>query len=107
MQVQLYKKVGKYTDKKDGKEKPFTNFYLKCGDALVPVEVCYFPNPKCDNRDPQYNGRKEVLTAFAAILPDKSNSSTPAQNTRNSTSVHGNPPVTEQLQPVSDEEVPL
>lgn len=71
MQVQLFKKSGKYTDK-DGKEKPFTNFYVKCGDALVPIAVCYFPNAKCDNRDPQYNGRKEVLSAFAAILPDKS-----------------------------------
>ena len=71
MQVQLFKKVGTYTDKKDGKEKRFTNFYVKCGDALIPVEVCYFPNDKFDGRDPQYSGRKDVLSAFAAMLPDK------------------------------------
>ena len=71
MQVQLFKKIGKYTDKNDGKEKQFTNFYIKCGDALVPIEVCYFPQAKFDNRDPNYNGRKQVLSAFAAILPEK------------------------------------
>ncbi len=37
MQIQLFKKTGTYTDK-DGKEKRFVNFYLKCGDALVPIE---------------------------------------------------------------------
>ena len=73
MQVQLFKKCGTYTDTKTGKEKRFTNFYLKCGDALVPVEVCYFPKVEFDNRDPNYNGRKEVLSAFAATLPDKPN----------------------------------
>ena len=29
MQVQLFKKVGTYKDKKDGKEKQYTNFYFK------------------------------------------------------------------------------
>lgn len=69
MQVNLYKKVGKYTDK-DGKEKSFVNFYVKCGDKLIPVEVSYFPNKKCEDRDPNYSGRKEVLGAFAETLPD-------------------------------------
>ena len=69
MQVNLYKKVGKYTDK-DGKEKSFVNFYVECGDKKIPVEVSYFPNEKCDNRDPNYSGRKEVLGAFAETLPD-------------------------------------
>ena len=69
MLVNLYKKVGKYTDK-DGKEKSFVNFYVKCGDKMIPVEVSYFPNEKCDNRDPNYSGRKEVLGAFAETLPD-------------------------------------
>lgn len=71
MQVELLKKNGKYVDKKDGKEKSFTNFFLRCGDELVPVEVCFFPQEKFDGRDPNYNGRKKVLSAFAAILPDK------------------------------------
>lgn len=67
-QVSLFKKSGKYKDK-DGNEKSFTNFYVRCGDALIPVEVCYFPN-KETNRDNQYSGRKEVLKAFAETLPE-------------------------------------
>ena len=68
-QVQLFKKVGKYTDKKDNKEKTSVRFYIKCGDSLVPVEVPYFGGD--DGKDYQYNGRKAVLTAFADNLPDK------------------------------------
>lgn len=72
MEVQLFKKVGKYTDKKDGREKMSTRFYLKCGDALIPIEVPYFEGS--EGRDYQYNGRKAVLTAFADNLPDKEKS---------------------------------
>lgn len=69
MQVELLKKVGSYVDKKDGKEKSSTRFYLRCGGSLVPVEVPYFEGE--DGRDYQYNGRKAVLTAFADDLPEK------------------------------------
>lgn len=72
MQVELLKKVGTYVDKKDGKEKPSTRFYLRCGDALVPVEVPYFEGE--DGRDYAYNGRKSILSAFASLLPDKDKS---------------------------------
>lgn len=72
MEVQLFKKVGKYTDKKDGREKMSTRFYLKCGDALIPIEVPYFEGS--EGRDYHYNGRKAVLTAFADNLPDKEKS---------------------------------
>ncbi len=68
MQVTLYKKNGTYIAN-DGKEKNYTNFYVKCGDSLIPVEVCFFPND--DGKDFAYAGRKAVLSAFAAILPDK------------------------------------
>lgn len=51
MQVQLFKKVGTYKDKKDGKEKQYTNFYLRCGDSLIPIEPCFFPDKDNDNRD--------------------------------------------------------
>lgn len=71
MQVELLKKVGTYVDKKDGKEKQSTRFYLRCGGSLVPVEVPYFEGE--DGRDYQYSGRKAVLTAFADDLPEKSN----------------------------------
>lgn len=70
VQVGLFKKVGKYTDKKDGKEKTFVNFYVLCGDELVPVEVKFFENE--EGRDYRYSGRKAVLSAFAELLPELS-----------------------------------
>ena len=42
-QVELYKQTGTYVNK-DGVEKNFTNFYVKCGDELVPVTVKFFEN---------------------------------------------------------------
>ena len=70
MTVQLFKKNGTYTDK-EGKEKRFTNFYVQCGDQMIDVEPKYFPNPKFDDRDPSFAGRKAVLEAFATPLPEK------------------------------------
>lgn len=100
MDVQLYKKVGKYTDKTTGKEKPFTNFYAMCGDTLVPVEVSFFPQEKFDGRDPNYQGRKLVLSSFASPLPDKTDS---GEHSPQATSSRGNPPITDQPQPVDSE----
>lgn len=68
-ELKLFKKNVKYTDK-DKNEKTATNFYLKCGDALVPIEVKFFAS-KEDGKDKQYIGRKTVLSAFAEELPDK------------------------------------
>lgn len=90
MQVELLKKVGKYTDK-DGNEKQYTNFYVRCGDSLIPIEPCFFPDKDHDNKDFQYAGRKEVLKAFASILPDKDK---PANDNK-----RGNKP---RLEPVPD-----
>ena len=70
MQVKLYKKKGTYVDKKDNKEKQYTNFYVECGDKLIPVEPVFFPNSALDGRDPGYSGRKSVLEAFAELLPE-------------------------------------
>ncbi|MCD7728696.1 MAG: hypothetical protein LUI60_02125 [Clostridia bacterium] len=68
-EVKLFKKKGTYVDK-EGKEKAYTNFYVRCGDdTLVPVQVCYFEDK--DGRDPQYSARRAVLSAFAETLPDK------------------------------------
>ena len=69
MEVKLYKREGTYYSEKDKKDKPYTNFYVKCNDQLIPVEVKYFPNPKTDNRDPSYQGRFAVMSAFAELLP--------------------------------------
>ena len=71
MNVQLYKKTGTYFSEKDNKDKPYTNFYIKCNDQLIPVEVKYFPNPQFQDRDPGYQGRFAVLSAFAEPLPEK------------------------------------
>lgn len=70
MTVQLFKKTGTYFSEKDKKDKPYTNFYIQCNDQLIPIEVKYFPNAKFDNRDPGYQGRFQVLSAFAELLPD-------------------------------------
>ena len=72
MTVQLFKQEGTYVDKKDGKEKPYVNFSLKCGDKLIPIEIKFFANRKCDGRDPGFSGKKEVMKAFAETLPEKS-----------------------------------
>ena len=68
MQVELLKKSGKYTDK-DGNEKNYTNFYIRCGDTIVPIEPCFFPN-KETGKDNQFIGRKEIMKAFASALPE-------------------------------------
>ena len=68
MLVHLYKKEGTYKDK-EGQEKRYVNFYVKCGDNLIPVEPCYFPKKEHNDRDPGYAPRKEVLKAFAEALP--------------------------------------
>ena len=70
MQVNLFKRRVPYVDKKDGKEKIATNFYVDCGDILVPVEVKYFEN-KETGRDDRYFERKTLLSAFADTLPER------------------------------------
>jgi len=69
MQGDILKKNVKYKDK-DGAEKNATNFYIRCGNVLIPIEVKYFPD-KETGIDKAYNGRKSVLLAFAEELPDK------------------------------------
>lgn len=70
MQVNLFKRRVPYVDKKDGKEKIATNFYVDCGGILVPVEAKYFED-KETGRDDRYMERKTLLSAFAETLPDR------------------------------------
>lgn len=70
MTVELFKKVGTYKDQ-EGKDKRFTNFYVKCGDQMIVVEPKYFPKAEFEGRDPSFAGRKAVLEAFATPLPEK------------------------------------
>jgi len=68
-EVKLYSEKGTYTDK-EGKEKPFVNFYLQCGSEMVPIEPKYFK--KYDgSTDKGFIVRKGILTSFAAPLLDK------------------------------------
>ena len=69
MQVNLFKRRVPYVDK-DGENKIATNFFVSCGDILVPVEVKYFEN-KETGRDDRYMERKMLLSAFADTLPDR------------------------------------
>ena len=69
MMVELYKKKVTYHNEQN-EEKTATNFYVKCGDVLVPVEVKYFED-KATHTDRNYGSRKTLLSAFAQELPDK------------------------------------
>lgn len=71
MEIKLYQKNGTYTKKDTGEQKHYTNFYLKVGNSLIPINVPYFPNDSLGGRDPKYNGRVEVIKAVAEELPEK------------------------------------
>jgi hypothetical protein len=93
MQVELYKKTGSYFNEEKKRNVPFTNYFVKCNDMLIPIEVKYFPNEKLNNRDPAYSGRVAVMSAFAELLPEKDNNS-------------GNEVVAVSAPPPSDADVP-
>jgi hypothetical protein len=67
METKLFKRNVTYTDK-SGEEKKAVNFFIQCGDQLIPVEVKYFEN-KETGEDNNYRSRKSVLSAFAEELP--------------------------------------
>ena len=63
--LKLYKKKVTYNeDKSTGEEKTAVNFSLKLGDALIPIEVKFFPD-KETKKDLQYASRRAVVLAFA------------------------------------------
>ena len=66
MQVELFKRERIFTNNA-GEEKRVENFFVKCGDTLVPVVVKFFGTD--DKHDYQYNGRKMILSSFATVLP--------------------------------------
>ena len=68
--VKLVKKSTIYTDK-DGEKKRGTNLYLQVGSEYIPIEVVFFPNVKCEGRDPAFAGRMAILCAVAEELPPK------------------------------------
>ena len=70
-EVKLYKKLATYTNK-DGEEKQATNFFIACGDELVPIDIKYFED-KETGIDKNYRVRKTLLSAFAELLPEREN----------------------------------
>ena len=69
MEVKLFKKhVGYKTQ--TGEEKTATNYFLQCGDVLVPVEVKFFAD-KETGEDKQYRTRRTLMSAFAEELPER------------------------------------
>ena len=70
VEVKLVKKSTTYT-KQDGSKQRGTNLYLQVGSEYVPIEVVFFPNDKCEGRDPAFAGRMAILCAVAEELPPK------------------------------------
>ena len=71
--VELYKKESTYTDK-NGQERKSIQFYVQCGNSVVPIDVTYF-NKKDEHgnavKDNAYPGRREVMKSYADELPAK------------------------------------
>lgn len=69
-EVKLFKRSITYS-KEDGTKQKGTNFYLLVGSEYIPIEVVFFPNDKCEGRDPKFAQRMAVLCAIAEELPPK------------------------------------
>ena len=89
-QVSLYKKQVEYQNK-DGETKTATNYFVKCGDQMVPVEVKYFEN-KETGRDDRYRERRVLMSAFAEELPEGKKGSKKQQASGNSQNGNYTPP---------------
>ena len=70
VEIKLVKKSTTYT-KEDGSKQRGTNLYLQVGNEYVPIEVVFFPNAKCEGRDPAFAQRMAILCAVAEELPAK------------------------------------
>ena len=70
VEVKLVKKSTTY-EKQDGTKQRGTNLYLQVGSEYVPIEVVFFPNDKCEGRDPAFAQRMAILCAVAEELPPK------------------------------------
>lgn len=73
--VKLVKKRTTY-EKEDGTKQKGTNLYLQVGSEYIPIEVVFFPNAKCEGRDPAFAQRMAILCAIAEELPEKSQKAT-------------------------------
>ena len=69
LELKLLKQKRTYKDSK-GEEKSVWDFFIKCGDKLVPIDARYFKG-KNGEKDTKYAGRRDVLYSFAEVLPSK------------------------------------
>lgn len=98
-EVKLFKRRVPYVDK-EGKDRIATNFFLCCGDVMIPIEVTYFEN-KETGKDARYLERKTVLSAFAEPLPDKDNNGKPKQQDKLQK------PVLTSVPDITDDQIPF
>ncbi len=71
--VDLFMKESTYTDKQ-GQARKSIQFYLGCGNSVIPVDVTYFNKKDAAGnsvKDVQYPGRREVMKSYADELPAK------------------------------------
>ncbi len=78
MQVELYKKNVEYTTQA-GEKKTATNYFVGCGNVLVPVEVKFFED-KETHTDKNYRTRRTLMSAFAEELPEREKATAPEQS---------------------------
>ena len=69
MEVKLFKQSVDYVTNA-GEKKTATNYFVQCGDVLVPVEVKYFED-KETKTDKNYRARRTLMSAFAEVLPER------------------------------------
>ena len=69
MMVKLFKRNVEYTTA-TGEVKTATNYFLQCGDVLVPIEVKFFAD-RVTGEDKNYRTRRTLMSAFAEELPER------------------------------------
>ena len=78
VEVKLVKKNVTYKNQ-EGKDQRGTNLYVQVGSEYIPIEVVFFPNSKCEGRDPAFAHRMAILCAIAEELPPKLQKESEAQ----------------------------
>lgn len=81
MEVKLFKQNVEYVTNA-GEKKTATNYFVQCGDVLVPVEVKYFED-KETKTDKNYRARRTLMSAFAEELPQRNRQTAQVQQSHN------------------------
>ena len=81
MEVKLFKQNVDYVTNA-GEKKNATNYFVQCGDVLVPVEVKYFED-KETKTDKNYRARRTLMSAFAEVLPQRNRQTEQVQQPHN------------------------